>query len=91
MKEDTCHAERSDKREMNDIANIEQLIVVTLVTASLVAFLPQYNYEATGTAIMKGTKVQTLGAGREVLPHNMAVTKMRLTYAPSSYAHARYC
>ena len=26
--------------------------------------------------IMKGTKVQTLGAGREVLPHNMAVTKM---------------
>ena len=27
-------------------------------------------------AIMKGTKVLTLGAGREVLPHNMAVTKM---------------
>ena len=26
--------------------------------------------------IMKGTKVLTLGAGREVLPHNMAVTKM---------------
>ena len=25
---------------------------------------------------MKGTKVLTLGAGREVLPHNMAVTKM---------------
>ena len=31
---------------------------------------------------MKGTKVQTLGAGREVLPHNMAVTDA------SSYAHA---
>ena len=28
------------------------------------------------TDIMKGTKVLTLGAGREVLPHNMAVTKM---------------
>ena len=28
------------------------------------------------TGIMKGTKVLTLGAGREVLPHNMAVTKM---------------
>ena len=28
------------------------------------------------TYIMKGTKVLTLGAGREVLPHNMAVTKM---------------
>ena len=28
------------------------------------------------TTIMKGTKVLTLGAGREVLPHNMAVTKM---------------
>ena len=26
--------------------------------------------------IMKGTKVLTLGVGREVLPHNMAVTKM---------------
>ena len=26
-------------------------------------------------AQMKGTKVLTLGAGREVLPHNMAVTK----------------
>ena len=24
---------------------------------------------------MKGTKVLTLGAGREVLPHNVAVTK----------------
>ena len=28
------------------------------------------------TCKMKGTKVLTLGAGREVLPHNMAVTKM---------------
>ena len=28
------------------------------------------------TCIMKGTKVLTLGAGREVLPHNMAFTKM---------------
>ena len=28
------------------------------------------------TYLMKGTKVLTLGAGREVLPHNMAVTKM---------------
>ena len=28
------------------------------------------------TIIMKGTKVLTLGAGREILPHNMAVTKM---------------
>ena len=28
------------------------------------------------TILMKGTKVLTLGAGREVLPHNMAVTKM---------------
>ena len=26
--------------------------------------------------IMKGTKVLTLGAGREILPHNTAVTKM---------------
>ena len=26
--------------------------------------------------LMKGTKVLTLGAGREILPHNMAVTKM---------------
>ena len=25
--------------------------------------------------VMKGTKVLTLGAGREVLPHNVAVTK----------------
>ena len=35
----------------------------------------------------------TLGAGREVLPHNMAVTKMYIDaddiiYTPSSYAHA---
>ena len=29
-----------------------------------------------GAISMKGTKVLTLGAGREVLPHNMAVTKM---------------
>ena len=46
--------------------------------------------------------MQTLGAGREVLPHNMAVTKMYIDaddiYTPSSYAHAirvsthaRYC
>ena len=28
------------------------------------------------TSIMKGTKVLTLGAEREVLPHNPAVTKM---------------
>ena len=28
------------------------------------------------TRLMKGTKALTLGAGREVLPHNMAVTKM---------------
>ena len=34
----------------------------------------QYSILLTG--IMKGTKVLTLGAGREVLPHNMAVTKM---------------
>ena len=40
---------------------------------------------------MKGTKVLTLGAGREVLPHNMAVTKMyiyRCGCTPSSYTHA---
>ena len=34
----------------------------------------------------------TLGAGREVLPHNMAVTKMYIDaddiYTPSSYTHA---
>ena len=35
--------------------------------------------------IMKGTKVLTLGAGREVLPHNMAVTKM---YMRMTYIHA---
>ena len=51
---------------------------------------------------MKGTKVLTLGAGREVLPHNMAVTKMYYVYnyidaddTPSSdtcvSTHARYC
>ena len=34
---------------------------------------------------MKGTKVLTLGAGREVLPHNMAVTKM---YMRMTYIHA---
>ena len=34
------------------------------------------------TCIMKGTEVLTLGAGREVLPLNVAVTK------PSSYTHA---
>ena len=33
---------------------------------------------------MKGTKVLTLGAGREVLPHNM---RCRI-YTPSSYTHA---
>ena len=54
------------------------------------------------TDIMKGTKVLTLGAGREVLPHNMAVTKMqmRMTYIHALYlyacdtcvsTHARYC
>ena len=35
---------------------------------------------------MKGTEVLTLGAGREVLPHNMAVTDVDAL--PSSYAHA---
>ena len=33
----------------------------------------------------------TLGAGREILPHNMAVTKMVDAddiYTPSSYTHA---
>ena len=33
------------------------------------------------TILMKGTKVLTLGAGREVLPHNVAVTK-------DAYIHA---
>ena len=32
------------------------------------------------TVRMKGTKVLTLGAGREILPHNMAVTKMGMRY-----------
>ena len=38
-----------------------------------------YRARAVCTVEMKGTKVLTLGAGREVLPHNMAVT-MRMTY-----------
>ena len=41
---------------------------------------------------MKGTKVLTLGAGREVLPHNMAVTKMYIDADDiyTRYTHAIY-
>ena len=46
----------------------------TLIYLSIVIASPKIAIVLTST--MKGTKVLTLGAGREVLPHNMAVTKM---------------
>ena len=42
------------------------------------------------TAIMKGTKVLTLGAGREVLPHNVAVTKAAYIYTRPLAIRMRY-
>ena len=40
--------------------------------------------------IMKGTKVLTLGAGREVLPHNVAVTKAAYIYTRPLAIRMRY-
>ena len=39
---------------------------------------------------MKGTKVLTLGAGREVLPHNVAVTKDAYIYTRPLAIRMRY-
>ena len=42
------------------------------------------------TVAMKGTKVLTLGAGREVLPHNVAVTKAAYIYTRPLAIRMRY-
>ena len=39
---------------------------------------------------MKGTKVLTLGAGREILPHGYKDVDADDIYTPSSYTHAIY-
>ena len=40
-------------------------------------------------SLMKGTKVLTLGAGREILPHNMAVTENEAPRGQAVYYSAR--
>ena len=61
-----------------------------MVKLFICKIFPLYGYYYT---LMKGTKVLTLGAGREVLPHNMAVTKMYIDADDiyTRYTHTRYC
>ena len=50
----------------------------------------QNNHLAHLAMTMKGTKVLTLGAGREVLPHNVAVTKDAYIYTRPLAIRMRY-
>ena len=69
-------AEISEGAEMeggrdSEVVVVEEGTVLTGEEGENYQYIP-----TTPSEIMKGTKVLTLGAGREVLPHNMAVTKM---------------